>query len=200
MSAAEFMKAVKGRRSRYDLGADLDVTEERILQLVREVVQATPTAGNAQGSKAVVLLGEAHLRFWDLVVEIFRERLSEERFPKTRKKLLSFQAGAGTVLFCEDEEILAGLKEKYARHGERYETWAMHGSGMQQFALWTAFSAEGIGASLQHYNPVIDDAVKEVFSIPKHFRLVAQMPFGRILKEPDPKEKRPVEEKVLVRR
>lgn len=200
MDATAYMKAVQGRRSRYDLGADLETTEERILQLVREVVQATPTAGNAQGSKAVVLLGAAHLRFWDLVVEVFRGRLTQERFPKTEKKLLGFKAGAGTVLFYEDEEILAALKEKYARHGERYETWAMQGSGMQQFALWTAFSAEGIGASLQHYNPIIDDAVREAFSIPGHFRLVAQMPFGRILKEPEPKEKRPVEEKVLVRR
>lgn len=200
MSATAYMEAVMGRRSRYDLGSDLEVSEDRILELVREVVQAAPTAGNAQGSKVVVLLGAAHLRFWDLVVEIFQGRLSEERFPKTRKKLLGFKAGTGTVLFYEDEEILEGLKEKYARHGERYETWAMHGSGMQQFALWTAFSAEGIGASLQHYNPVIDEAVKEAFHIPGHFRLVAQMPFGRILSEPEPKEKRPVEEKVLVRR
>ncbi|WP_235899137.1 hypothetical protein [Suipraeoptans intestinalis] len=36
----------------------------------------------------------------------------------------------------------------------------------------------GIGASLQHYNPVIDDMVRERYKLPKTYRLVAQMPFG----------------------
>ena len=41
-----------------------------------------------------------------------------------------------------------------------------------------------VGASLQHYNPVIDARVKEIFDIPENFKLVAQMPFGGIVSEP----------------
>ena len=41
---------------------------------------------------------------------------------------------------------------------------------------------------LQHYNPIIDAEVKEVFNIPDQYRLIAQMPFGAKTAEPDEKE------------
>lgn len=53
-----------------------------------------------------------------------------------------------------------------------------------------------IGASLQHYNPVIDDAVKEIFDIPQTYKLLAQMPFGGIVSEPDAKEKEDIGKRV----
>ena len=37
-----------------------------------------------------------------------------------------------------------------------------------------------IGASLQHYNPVIDDEVEETFDIPKNWKLRAELVFGSI--------------------
>ncbi|MDR3343317.1 MAG: hypothetical protein LBT14_11140 [Treponema sp.] len=33
---------------------------------------------------------------------------------------------------------------------------------------------------MQHYNPVIDAAVRKAYSIPEHWILRAQMPFGSI--------------------
>lgn len=57
---------------------------------------------------------------------------------------------------------------------------------------------EEIGASIQHYNPVIDEWVKEVYDLPEHWELVAQMPFGKIEEEPEAKDKKPIEEKLLV--
>ena len=45
---------------------------------------------------------------------------------------------------------------------------------MLQFAIWTALEEEGLGANLQHYNPIIDAEVKEVFNIPDQYRLIAQ--------------------------
>ena len=59
---------------------------------------------------------------------------------------------------------------------------------MLQFAIWTALEEEGLGANLQHYNPIIDAEVKEVFNIPDQYRLIAQMPFGAKTAEPDAKE------------
>ena len=49
---------------------------------------------------------------------------------------------------------------------------------MLQLAVWTVLRELKVGASLQHYNPVIDDKVKDLFNIPSQYRLVAQMPFG----------------------
>ena len=57
-----------------------------------------------------------------------------------------------------------------------------------------------VGASLQHYNPVIDARVKEIFDIPENFKLVAQMPFGGIVSEPDKKEKEDIDKRVTVLR
>ncbi|NLC89798.1 MAG: nitroreductase, partial [Clostridiaceae bacterium] len=55
-----------------------------------------------------------------------------------------------------------------------------------------------LGASLQHYNPVIDDALGELFDIPEDWVLVAQMPFGHILEEPEPKDKIDIRERMKV--
>ena len=69
---------------------------------------------------------------------------------------------------------------------------------MLQFAVWTAFSELGLGASLQHYNPLIDEPVKKMFEVPATWKLVAQMPFGEILAGPEPKEKLPISERLRV--
>ncbi|MCV2502899.1 MAG: nitroreductase family protein, partial [Neisseriaceae bacterium] len=61
-----------------------------------------------------------------------------------------------------------------------FETFSNHSSGMAQLAVWTALAKEKIGASLQHYNPIIDDEVKDYWDIPEKWELVAQMPFGSI--------------------
>ena len=45
----------------------------------------------------------------------------------------------------------------------------------------------GVGANIQHYNPVIDEAVRTLFGLPENYVLVAQMPFGGIVAPPAPK-------------
>lgn len=60
---------------------------------------------------------------------------------------------------------------------------------MLQFTIWSGLAEKGIGANLQHYNPVIDKKVKELFNIPDNYELIAQMPFGSIESEASLKEK-----------
>ena len=57
---------------------------------------------------------------------------------------------------------------------------ADQGGAMLQYALWTLFSAAGIGANLQHYNPLIDSAVAQTWDIPANWHLRAQLVFGGI--------------------
>lgn len=52
------------------------------------------------------------------------------------------------------------------------------------------------GASLQHYNPVIDQAVKTVWHIPDSWKLIAEMPFGKPAAQPGCKEFQPVADRV----
>ncbi|MNI90586.1 hypothetical protein D3C73_1481250 [compost metagenome] len=69
---------------------------------------------------------------------------------------------------------------------------------MLQFAIWTALEMEGFGASLQHYNPLIDYEVKKEWNIPSTWKLVAQMPFGVPVEEPGSKEFNNINERVKI--
>ncbi|MDR1568677.1 MAG: nitroreductase family protein, partial [Streptococcaceae bacterium] len=53
-------------------------------------------------------------------------------------------------------------------------------TGIASINVWTALSELGLGASLQHYNPVIDDAVAKVWDIPSNWKLRGQLVFGSI--------------------
>ena len=71
---------------------------------------------------------------------------------------------------------------------------------MLQFAVWTLLEEAGLGASLQHYNPLIDEAVKRVWQIPDSWQLLAQMPFGAPAGAPGEKAFEPLERRVKVYR
>ena len=60
--------------------------------------------------------------------------------------------------------------------------------GIAQANAWTALEEAGLGANLQHYNPVIDDAVAAEWSIPENWQLRAQLVFGSKESEPNEKE------------
>ena len=59
---------------------------------------------------------------------------------------------------------------------------------MHQFAIWTMLEDMGLGASLQHYNPLIDDEVRRTWNLPDNWMMIAQMPFGTPTGEPGEKE------------
>lgn len=48
----------------------------------------------------------------------------------------------------------------------------------------------GVGANIQHYNPVIDERVAKEWNISANLVLRAQMPFGEIVGEPTPIERK----------
>lgn len=69
---------------------------------------------------------------------------------------------------------------------------------MHQFALWVALEAEGFGANLQHYNPLVDQKAQEHWGVPLEWKLRAQLVFGGRAGEPGEKEVKPLEERVFV--
>ena len=69
---------------------------------------------------------------------------------------------------------------------------------MVQFNVWTSLSVEGYGASLQHYNELIEDEIKKEWNIPKSWLLKSQMPFGKPTKEVGKKEFLPLEKRFKV--
>ena len=66
---------------------------------------------------------------------------------------------------------------------------------MHQYAVWTALEAEGLGANLQHYNPLIDSKVAAQWNIPSDWDLSGQLVFGTPMGEPSKKTYTSVEER-----
>ena len=70
---------------------------------------------------------------------------------------------------------------------------------MLQFMIWSALAEKNIGASLQHYNPLIDNIIKKEFKINPEWKFVAQMPFGGIIETPSPHEVKRSKERLVIR-
>lgn len=193
-----FLDAIKKRRSYYAIGEEEIVPVERIEELVKEAVKYVPSAFNSQSARVVILFGENHKKLWDITEETLRKIVPEGQFASTEKKMAGFRSGYGTVLFFEDDTVIRSMQKEFELYKDNFPVWAKQSNGMLQFAVWTALELEGLGASLQHYNPLIDDEVKGEWNIPESWRLIAQMPFGNPTAEPGDKDFLPLEERVKV--
>lgn len=175
MSAIELFKK---RRTQYALGKNIGLSKDEVENLVRETVRETPSAFNSQSSRVVILFEEEHQKFWNIVKDTLRPLVTADQFPTTEAKIDSFAAGAGTVLFFEDQNVIRGLQEQFALYADKFPEFSANSAGMAQFAVWTALANKNVGASLQHYNPIIDEAVRKMWNLPESWTLSAQMPFG----------------------
>ncbi len=175
-----FLDHIKQRRTIYAVGKNVALTPEQIESVIKEAVNHSPSAFNSQTSRIVTLFGESHLQFWNVVRETLRKIVPEAAFEGTNAKINSFAAGYGTVLFYEDQDDVKSLQEQFALYADNFPVWSEHSSAIAQFAVWTALSEQNIGASLQHYNPIVDAEIAEIFDIPANWKLRAQLVFGSI--------------------
>ena len=175
-----FLDHIKQRRTIYAVGKNVPLTPEQIESVIKEAVNHSPSAFNSQTSRIVTLFGESHLQFWNVVRETLRKIVPEAAFEGTNAKINSFAAGYGTVLFYEDQDVVKSLQEQFALYADNFPVWSEHSSAIAQFAVWTALSEQNVGASLQHYNPIVDAEIAEIFDIPANWKLRAQLVFGSI--------------------
>jgi predicted oxidoreductase (fatty acid repression mutant protein) len=66
----DYLTAVKYRRTVYGLNDKPAVSDDRILEIIREVALTSPSSYNTQPGRIVVLLGAPHKKLWDIVTEI----------------------------------------------------------------------------------------------------------------------------------
>lgn len=168
----------KMRRSRYELSDKLPISQEKLETLLGNVLLQMPSAFNMQSARLVLLLGRKHQALWQIVQEALQVIVPADSFEPTAQKLAAFSAAYGTILYLEDTVTVMQMQEKFPAYKDNFPVWAQQANGMLQLGIWTALAEAGIGASLQHYNPLIDKAVKTKFNLPDSWQLVAQMPFG----------------------
>ena len=173
-----FIDAITKRRSQYALGRNVTQSKDELTALIQEAVRQAPSSFNSQSSRAVILHGDESVAFWEIVKDELRKIVPAEAFAGTEAKINSFAAGTGTVLFYEDQDVVKGLQEQFPLYADNFPIWSEHSTGIAQYAVWVALSEAGVGASLQHYNPLPDAAVAAKWGIPASWKLRAQMPFG----------------------
>ena len=181
---------LKQRRTYYNLNKNLPVSKSEVKKVIEEITELIPDAFNMKSARVLVVMDKKQDELWDRIFDTF-----EGKVP--REKIDGFKAAAGTILYFYDEEVVGALQEKFPTYADNFPVWANQANGMLQINIWTGLIELGIGANLQHYNPVIDSLVQELFVIPQSWKLMSQMPFGGIVTEPDPKEKENIADRVM---
>ncbi|MDO4878058.1 MAG: nitroreductase family protein [Neisseria sp.] len=195
MTYQNLLQAAETRRSVYALNKNLPIAPAEAAQIIEHAVKHTPSAFNSQSTRVVVLFGAEHEKLWQFAEEALRAIVAPEDFEPTAQKLALFKAAAGSVLFFEDQSVIKGLQEKFPPYADNFPVWAEHADAMHQYAVWTTLAAAGIGANLQHYNPLIDAAVAKEWGIPESWTLRAQMVFGGIAQPAGEKSYEPLSER-----
>ena len=177
--ATDFYTAVKTRRTVYTLSKKSSVSDSRIEEILKEALTHVPSPFNSQSARIVLLRGAKHDSFWANLKEVLRGIVKDPAaFADTAAKVDGFKAGYGTVLFFEDQDVVKGLQDQFQAYKDNFPLWSLHSTGMMQFTVWTSFAIEGMGASLQHYTPLVDEWVYKNTGAPASWKLIAQMPFG----------------------
>ncbi|MDI6666902.1 nitroreductase family protein [Leuconostoc falkenbergense] len=177
-----FTELQQQRRTIYGLGRNVQQTPEELFDLVKSAVRQAPTAFNNQTVRSIVLTGDAHEKLWDIVAKRLKQEVPDgSAYQATLAKInASFKAGFGTALFFTDTSIVKSFEENIPLYAENFQDWSEQGHGIAEYATWLALTEAGLGASLQHYNPLIDDEVAKAFDVPSTWHLRAQLVFGSI--------------------
>ena len=193
-----FQEAVRNRRTNYALGREIGVLPSQIIAAVESMTKEVPSSFNMQSARVIVAMGEHHEKIWHITKETLRKIVPAEKFAPTEAKIDGFAAAYGTILFFDETATVTHMQQQFAAYAENFPIWAQQSNGMLQFAIWTALTNMGLGVNLQHYNPLIDDEVKQAFHVPDSWKLIAQMPFGATIEPPKAIEKIAIEERVKV--
>ena len=196
-----FQNAIETRRSIYSLEKEISISDKEVEDIIEHAIKHVPSSFNSQSTRIVLLLNDKHDAFWDITKNELKKVMGDDRdFQPTSDKIDNFKHAYGTILYFEDQDVIEGLQNQMPNYAENFAIWSNQTNAMHQFAIWTALSTVGVGASLQHYNPLVDVAVSEAFEIPKTWKLVAQMPFGNVRDAAGDKEFHDISKRFLVRK
>ncbi|WP_367295022.1 nitroreductase family protein [Levilactobacillus yonginensis] len=177
----KFIELAKQRRTIYSLGRNVKLSEAELTDLIKESIKNSPSAFNNQTTRVVILFGDSHEKLWDIVIDRLKQEVPDEAaFAKTTAKVNSFKAAFGTILFYTETKTVKEFEDNFPLYAANFQDWSEQSQGNAQYAVWTSLAENGIGANLQHYNPLIDDEVRAAFNIPATWRLRGEMDFGSI--------------------
>lgn len=195
---SSLISSLTKRRTNYALGKNITASNKEIVDEIRELIVQVPTAFNMQSSRVIIAFGSNHEKIWQITKDILKKIVVPDNFAGTAKKIDSFAAAYGTILYFEETETIKAMQKQFATYADNFPIWGQQANGMLQLAVWTALTDMGLGVNLQHYNPLIDKDVKKLLAVPDSWQLISQMPFGQILQTPDKIEKMDAAQRVKV--
>jgi len=196
---ANFWDIIRNRRSIYGLSDEKIVSMDRVEQIVRDTLACVPSAFNSQGTRIVLLFDDHSRKFWKMVLESIRAVTNDEQYAASEQKIRdSFSGGYGTLLFFEEQSIMQNMQTSFPKYAARFPVWSQQSNAMHQFVIWSALESEGLGASLQHYDPLVDEAAHKEWNIPETWKLTAQIPFGKPVGVPKEKVETDTDSRIMV--
>ncbi len=92
-----FYEAVEKRRSTNKISKELDISDERIEEIISHALKYVPSAFNSQTTRVLLLLGKEHDCFWSETETLIEQAGTDYKQENSEVALL--KAGYGTVLF-----------------------------------------------------------------------------------------------------
>ena len=186
------------RRSVYALNDSLPISDDKLTKLVEKCLLNCPTAFNAQSARLVILLGDKHKAYWQMIAEGLAKAAAPEKRDAALARLEQFAKAYGTIVFYEDTDVAEAMVEKYADYAKAMEHWMQQSNAILEYMIWQCLAENKVGASLQHYGNLAEAAVKKSFELPSRWQWVAEMPFGGIAAPAGEKTFEPVEKRLKV--
>ncbi|CAF9937688.1 MAG: hypothetical protein ALECFALPRED_007367 [Alectoria fallacina] len=178
-SQISFLEATVIRRSTVELKKESTIPDARIVEIVKHSLLHSPSPFHVQSARAVVLLHQDHDKLWDIAYEHTSKTAPPELFnTKLSPNLKAFKQAYGTVLFYDDPEAVNGMPPMLGNLIKGFPEWGQQSNGIAQYTAWTAFCAEGLGCSLQHYQKGLTERINAEWGLPSHWVLSAQLVFG----------------------
>jgi predicted oxidoreductase (fatty acid repression mutant protein) len=145
---------------------------------LRAAVAMTPAAYNLPPWR-VILVDEGREALWEEVAAGFREHLSGDRLARYLDRLEGFRQGVAVALVFEERAVERVLREENGAAPEIAAAFVQQALGMVQLSLWLAIAAEGLAASLQHWEQLIGTRAARFTLLPEDdLTLLATVPIG----------------------
>lgn len=145
---------------------------------LQDAVVRTPSAFGVTPWQIVILHEQRDL-FWDEVAAAFRAGLEGDRLQRYLDRLDGFRAGAGVILIYEDLAARPALHQNWGLSEQTAHDFVHQGLGMLQLAIWLVLTEEGLAASLQHWDWLIQDRLATLLDLPtERYQLISVLPIG----------------------
>jgi uncharacterized protein len=184
----DFLSLMTQRRTNYTLSPASTIPDTEIQRILEAILTQAPSTFGSYTTRMILVVKEEHYKLWDTIIATVKSVTPEAKWAEhTKPRLDGFRNAYGTVMFFEDPTNTRVMQEKFPFAKDQFPIFGRETNAMHQFAVWSAFTAAGLGVNLQHYNPLIDGKVQAQYNVPEDWTLTSQLVFGTPTQPSHPK-------------